>query len=65
MPHEISLGGIYLPGTLVLAVLMLPCFWLLDLALARVGLYRRALHPALVRVSLFTALFCGAVLTLF
>ena len=34
MPHEISVGGIYLPGPLLLAVLLLPPFWLLGQGLA-------------------------------
>lgn len=62
MPYEVSIAGIYLPGALLLVVLLLPLFGLLDLALGRVGLYRRALHPSLLRVALFAGIYCAALL---
>ncbi|KRG44569.1 hypothetical protein ARC78_05335 [Stenotrophomonas pictorum JCM 9942] len=62
MPYEVSIGDIYFPGALVLVVLLLPVFGLLDFGLGRVGLYRRALHPSLVRVALFASLYCAALL---
>lgn len=62
MPFEISIGDIYFPGALVLVVVLLPVFGLLDHGLGRVGLYRRALHPSLVRVALFTSIYCLALL---
>lgn len=65
MPHELSFDGIYLPGPLLLAVLMVPLFWLLDMGLARAGVYRRAVHPSLVRVALFVLIYSAAVLLLF
>lgn len=65
MPHELSVGGIYIPGPLLLAILLLPIFWLLDLGLVHLGLYRKAFHPSLVRVALFTLIYSGAVLVLF
>lgn len=46
----------------MLVVLLLPLFGLLDYGLGRVGLYRRALHPSLVRVALFAAIYCTALL---
>ena len=60
MPFEVSIGDIYFPGSLVLVVLLLPVFGLLDYGLGRVGLYRRALHPSLVRVALFASIYCMA-----
>ena len=62
MPFEVSIGDIYFPGSLVLVVLLLPVFGLLDYGLGRVGLYRRALHPSLVRVALFASIYCTALL---
>ncbi|MCD9085199.1 DUF1656 domain-containing protein [Stenotrophomonas sp. SY1] len=62
MPYEISIGDIYFPGALVLVVMLLPLFGLLDFALGRVGLYRRALHPSLLRVALFACIYCAALL---
>ncbi|PZU26243.1 DUF1656 domain-containing protein [Stenotrophomonas sp. PS02298] len=62
MPFEVSIGDIYFPGALVLVVLLLPVFGLLDYGLGRVGLYRRALHPSLVRVALFASVYCLALL---
>jgi hypothetical protein len=62
MPYEVSIGDIYFPGALLLMVLLLPVFGLLDFALGRIGLYRRALHPSLVRVALFASIYCAALL---
>lgn len=62
MPYEVSIGDIYFPGALVLVVMLLPLFGVLDFALGRVGLYRRALHPSLVRVALFASIYCMALL---
>lgn len=65
MPYEISIGGIYFPGVLMLAVLLLPVLWLLDLLLGRIGLYRHAMHPSLLRIALFTGVCSVATLALF
>ena len=62
MPFEVSIGDIYFPGALMLVVLLLPVLGLLDYGLGRVGLYRRALHPSLVRVALFASVYCMALL---
>ena len=62
MPFEVSIGDIYFPGALVLVVLLLPVFGLLDFAFGRVGLYRHALHPSLLRVALFASVYCAALL---
>ena len=65
MPHELSVGGIFLPGPLLLGLLLFPVFWLLDRVLARFGTYRRAAHPSLLRIALFVLVYAGAVLALF
>ena len=64
MPQQISLGGIYFPGALALLVLMLPVFYLLDIGLARLGVYRRAANPSLIRVALFSLLYSASTLFL-
>lgn len=64
MPYEVSVAGIYLPGALVVLLLLLPVFGLLDFAFGRVGLYRHALHPSLLRVALFASVYCAALLLL-
>lgn len=43
-------------------VLLLPVFGLLDFAFGRVGLYRHAMHPSLLRVALFASVYCAALL---
>ncbi len=65
MPYEVSLGGIYFPGVLLLAVLLLPVLWLLDQWLGRIGLYRHAVHPSLLRIALFAGVCSVATLALF
>ncbi|KZC38807.1 MULTISPECIES: DUF1656 domain-containing protein [Rhodanobacter] len=65
MPYEVSLGGIYFPGVLVLAVLLLPVLWLLDHLLGRIGLYRHATHPSLLRIALFAGVCSVATLAMF
>ena len=65
MPHELSIGGVFVPGPLVLLVLLLPLFVLLDWVFMRIGLYRRALHPSLIRIALFAIVYSVAVLLLF
>ena len=65
MPFEWSLGGVYVPGPLLLGVALLPLCWLLDWGLARTGAYRRAAHPALLRIALFVLLYAAASLLLF
>ena len=64
MPQQISLGGIYLPGALALLVLLLPLFWLLDIGLARLGVYRHASQPSFVRVALFTLIYSASTFVL-
>lgn len=57
MPPEISIGGVYLPSLLVLALLLSPAFWLLDYLAGRLGLYRNAWHPPLFRLGLYVCVF--------
>ena len=53
MIGEISLDGLYLPPLLLLVLAALVVARVLNLALARTGLYRFVWHPALFDLSLF------------
>lgn len=64
MPLEISIAGALLPGLLLVFIGCLLLMWLLDTVIGRLGLYRYALHPPLVRLSLFVCLFGAAGLLL-
>ena len=65
MPREFAIAGMLIPGLLPLFVLSLIGLGLLDHLFARLGVYRHAWHPALLRVALFVAVFAGAGLLLF
>lgn len=53
MIGEVSLYGLYLPPLLLLTLAALLISRVLNLALARTGLYRLVWHPALFDFSLF------------
>ncbi|GAD64691.1 DUF1656 domain-containing protein [Aquipseudomonas alcaligenes] len=65
MPREVALFGLYLPSLTLLFLLTLPLAWALDRLFAWRGLYRHAWHPTLLRVSLFTCLYCALALTIY
>ena len=62
MPAEIDLFGFFAPILLLVFVGCVVVFVVLDLLLARTGIYRLAWHPGLFRLALFVALFCGVAL---
>jgi hypothetical protein len=64
MPGEIELFSLLVPGLLPILVGCVAVFVVVDLLLARVGVYRYAWHPGLFRVALFAAMFSGASLLL-
>jgi hypothetical protein len=64
LPAEISIAGVYVPGLLVLAVLLLIAAWAVDTLAGRSGLYRHAWHPPLFRLALYVGAFAGAGLLL-
>ncbi|MGJ8525491.1 Protein AaeX [Halomonadaceae bacterium LMG 33818] len=57
MPREMVLGDALVPGLLLVFCLVLACMWLIDKAAVKYGVYRYVWHPALFRLSLFTAVF--------
>lgn len=65
MPREIAVFGFYLPTLLPLFLLAALLQWLIDSALARLGVYTRVWHPALFRFSLFVCLFGALGLALY
>ncbi|ASW02587.1 DUF1656 domain-containing protein [Paraburkholderia aromaticivorans] len=64
MPGEIDLFSLLVPGLLPILAACALLFAVLDLVLARLGIYRYTWHPSLFRVALFAALFSGASLLL-
>lgn len=64
MPGEIDLFSLLVPGLLPILAGCALLFFLLDLVLARLGVYRYAWHPGLFRIALFAALFSGIALLL-
>ena len=65
MPRELVFDGVYLP-TLMAAFFLATLFaWVLDKALIGLDLYRFVWHPAMLRISLFTCLFCILALTIY
>ena len=65
MPREIVLHGVYMPSLTLLFLMAFLLGWGLDRLFAWCGLYRHAWHPALLRVSLFTCLYCALALTIY
>jgi protein AaeX len=62
MPVEIDILGFFAPVLLPVFAGCVVIFVVLDLLLARTGLYRVAWHPGLFRLALFVVLFCGVAL---
>lgn len=57
MPHEISVGGVLVPGLLPIFLACLPLMLLVDALIGRYGLHRYVWHPPLFRLALFACLF--------
>jgi hypothetical protein len=57
MIGEISLGGVYLPALLVLAVIAMMLTWLATRLLKLVGAYRLIAFRPLVELALFVLIF--------
>lgn len=64
MPSEVSIAGTLVPALLLIFLGCLLLMWLLDTVIGRLGLYRYAWHPPLVRLALFVCLFGAAGLLL-
>ena len=62
MPREIAVFGVLIPSLvpLFLAAILLQLG--LDRLLTESGIYRRLWHPSLVRLCLFSLVFCGLLL---
>lgn len=57
MPRELDLFGLLMPTLLPLFLLSIALQLALDTVLARIGVYSRVWHPALLRLSLFVCIF--------
>lgn len=57
MHAEVSIGGIYVPGLLLLAIGLGLLFWMLEAVAGRWAPYRLVWHPPLFRAALFVCLF--------
>jgi hypothetical protein len=64
MSGEIDFLSLLVPGLLPILIGCVLLFILLDLVLAKVGVYRYTWHPSLFRVALFAAMFSGVSLLL-
>jgi hypothetical protein len=65
MPRELAVFGILIPTLLPLFLASLLLQGALDWVLGRAGLYRRAWHPALVRLCLLVCIFSALTLALY
>ncbi len=59
MPREVDVLGVYFPSLVLLFLALMPLFWLIDGALARIGCYRWVWHVDLFRLCLFFVTFCS------
>lgn len=59
MPRELALFGILIPTLLPVFLASLLLQLLLDRVLGVAGVYRRAWHPALLRLALLVCIFGG------
>jgi len=57
LPAEFSVSGVYLPGGVLLLLLLLPVFAITDRVLVRYGFYQVIWHPSLCRMSLFLSIY--------
>jgi len=64
MPVEIEIFGFFAPVLLPVLLGSVVVFVLLDLLLAKTGIYQFAWHPGLFRGALFVVLFCAAALVI-
>ncbi|MDK2778697.1 MAG: DUF1656 domain-containing protein [Pseudomonadota bacterium] len=58
LPTEFSLSGVYLPGGVLLLLLLLPVFAVTDRLLLRSGAYAWLWHPSLFRMAMFLCIYC-------
>ncbi|AKU22069.1 MULTISPECIES: DUF1656 domain-containing protein [Telluria group] len=65
MPREVSLFGVLIPTLLPLFLASLLLQGLLDWVLGHAGVYRRLLHPALVRLCLLVCIFSALTMGLY
>jgi hypothetical protein len=57
MPREIDILGVYVPSLLIALLATMPVYWLLDVLLAKLGVYRWVWHIDLFRLGVFVVMF--------
>lgn len=57
MPREIAIGGMLMPGLLLVFLVCVALLWLAERFAGRQGWYRYMWHPSLVRIALFIIVF--------
>ncbi|MFM9438449.1 protein AaeX [Janthinobacterium sp. CG_23.3] len=65
MPRELAIFGVLIPTLLPLFIAAMALQMLADRGLGKLGLYRLAWHPSLVRLSLFVCILGALVLPLY
>jgi len=65
MPREIVVLDLLFPTLFAVFVIAVGVHVLIDLLLARFGVFRWIWHPQLFRIALFFCLFCGASLLIY
>ncbi|MCL2873287.1 MAG: DUF1656 domain-containing protein [Betaproteobacteria bacterium] len=65
MPREIVVFDLLFPTLFAVFVVAVGAHVLIDLLLARLGVFRWIWHPQLFRIALFFCLFCGVSLLIY
>jgi protein AaeX len=65
MPHEIEIGGAYVPAVIIAFVFGAFVTWMIDRLLAAAGFYQFVWHPSLFRVSLLVCIACALSLSIY
>lgn len=57
MPVSFDVMGVYMPGAVLLLLMLIPVYAVLDQVLVRTGVYSRLWHPSLFRMSAIIAIY--------
>lgn len=57
MPVSFDVMGVYMPGAVLLLLMLIPVYAALDQVLVRTGVYSRLWHPSLFRMSAIIAIY--------
>lgn len=65
LPREMAVLGVYMPSVTLLLLACLAGGWVLDRALAWLGVYEHIWHPTLFRMSLLILIYGSLALNLY